>query len=137
MKKEKLFRLFTDPIWALSILIARHPHLIKNDETYLKWRFYHGMHKWPNLKNPQTFNEKLNWLKLHHQNPIYTQLVDKYAVKEWIERQNIGIKLIPTLGVWDKFDDINFDKLPNQFVLKTNWGAGQVIIVRDKTKINI
>jgi len=136
MKKEKIFCFFMDPIWALSVFITRHPLLIKDDETYLKWRFYHGLHKWPNLKNPQTFNEKLNWLKLHSKNPLYTQLVDKYAVKEWIGKQNIGIKLIPTLGIWDDFDSIDFEKLPNQFVLKCTHDSGGLIICKNKKKLD-
>ena len=135
-KLKKIIRIFTNPIWALSIFVVRYPHLIKDDETYLKWCFYHRMHQWPDLKNPQTFNEKLNWLKLHHKNPFYTQLVDKYAVKEWIEQQNIGVELIPTLGVWDRFDDIDFDKLPNQFVLKCTHNSGGLVICKNKKELN-
>ncbi len=85
-----------------------------------------------NLDNPQTFNEKLQWLKLYDRNPQYTILADKYKIKEWIET-NIGKQyVIPLLGVYHHFDEINFDKLPNQFVLKCNHDCGSVIICKDK-----
>ncbi len=86
----------------------------------------------PNLRNPRTFNEKLQWLKLHDRKPIYTKMVDKYEAKK-IVSQRIGEKyIIPTLGVWKRFEDIEFDKLPNQFVLKTTHDSGCVIVVKDK-----
>ena len=90
-----------------------------------------------NLKTPKTFNAKLQWLKLHCHNPLMTTCADKVAVRDYIAK-NIGSKyLIPCLGVWDNPDDIDFDKLPNRFVLKVNWGSGQNIIVKDKSKLNI
>lgn len=90
-----------------------------------------------NLNNPQTFNEKLQWLKLNYQNPLMTTCADKVAVRDYIAKK-IGSKyLIPCLGVWDNPDDIDFDKLPDKFVLKVNWGSGQNIIVKDKSKLNI
>lgn len=90
-----------------------------------------------NLDNPKTFNEKLQWLKLYYRNPLMTICADKVAVREYIA-QKIGEQyLIPCLGVWDNPDDIEFDKLPNKFVLKVNWGSGQNIIVRDKAKLDI
>ena len=89
-----------------------------------------------NLKNPQTFNEKLQWLKLYDRKPIYTTMVDKYAVKKYVA-DIIGEEyIIPTFGVWDKFDDIDFDKLPNQFVLKCTHDSGGLVIVKDKTELN-
>lgn len=88
------------------------------------------------LENPRTFNEKLQWLKLHDRNPAYTQMADKYAVREYI-KNTIGQEyLIPLLGVWDSFDEIDFDKLPNQFVLKCNHDSGSVVICKDKTEFD-
>lgn len=88
------------------------------------------------MDNPKTFNEKIQWLKLYDSSPLKTKFADKYLVREWI-KEKIGEKyLIPLLGVWDKFDDIDFDKLPNQFVLKCNHGSGYNIIVKDKSKFN-
>ena len=95
------------------------------------------MKKFPDLKHPRTYNEKLQWLKLNDKHKEYTRLVDKYAVKEYIEKLNWGGKTIPTLGVWDKFDDIDFAQLPNQFVLKTTHDSGGIVIVKDKNKMDM
>lgn len=90
----------------------------------------------PNLDNPRTFGEKIQWLKLHYHNPLLTQCADKYAVRQYVKNK-IGEKyLVPILGVWDDPSKIDFDALPRQFVLKVNWGSGQNIIVKDKTKMN-
>ncbi len=86
----------------------------------------------PDLDNPKTYNEKIQWMKLHDSTPIKTQLADKYLVREWI-REKIGDQyLIPLLGVWDSFDAIDFDSLPEQFVLKCNHGCGYNYVVKDK-----
>lgn len=91
----------------------------------------------PNLDNPKTYNEKLQWLKLNDIHPEYTHLVDKYESKEYV-RKIVGDEyIIPTLGVWDAFDEIPFDKLPNQFVLKTTHDSGGVVVCPDKSKLNI
>ena len=87
-------------------------------------------------KNPKTYNEKLQWLKVYDRNPFYTTLVDKYEVKQWIADRIGEEYIIPTLGVWDKFDDIDFDTLPEQFVLKCTHDSGGLIIVRDKSKLD-
>lgn len=90
-----------------------------------------------NLNEPKNYNEKMQWLKIFNATPIKTLLADKYLVREWI-KEKIGEKyLIPLLGVYDKFEDINFDKLPNQFVIKCNHGSGWNIIVKDKSKLNL
>lgn len=89
-----------------------------------------------NLKNPQTFNEKIQWIKLYDNSPLKTHLTDKYLVREWV-KEKIGIEyLVPLFGVWDSFDEINFDILPNKFVLKANHGSGWNIMVADKAKFN-
>ena len=107
------------------------------DAAYLKGCFRAKMGYKLNLKNPQTFNEKLQWLILYDRNPAYTQMVDKYAVREYI-KNTIGEEyLIPLLGVWDSFDEIDFDELPNQFVLKTNHDSGTVVICKDKKTFDV
>lgn len=89
------------------------------------------------LKNPQTYNEKIQWLKLYDCTPVKTRLADKYLVREYV-KEKIGAQyLIPILGVWDSFDEIDFDSLPNQFVLKANHGCGWNIIVKDKSTFEL
>ena len=89
------------------------------------------------LENPQTFNEKIQWLKLYDSTPIKTRLADKYLVRDWVKEKIGGEYLIPLLGVYDKFEDINFKKLPNQFVIKCNHGCGYNIIVKDKSQLDL
>lgn len=104
---------------------------------YLKTIFKNTLGYELNLNEPKTFNEKLQWLKLYDHNPLMTICADKYKIREYIEEKIGGDYLIPLIGVWDNPDEIDFDSLPNQFVLKVNWGSGQNIIVKDKTKLNI
>ena len=102
------------------------------DETYLSLRYRYVFGRWPDLKNPKTFNEKLNWLKLHDRRPIYMTLVDKIAVKNYVA-ERIGREYVtPTLGVWSDVDDIDFELLPDRFALKTNHGSGDVLLCRNK-----
>ena len=106
------------------------------DKLYIQMYYFAHFKKFCNLKNPKTYNEKLNWLKLHDRNPLYTTLVDKYAAKEYVARIIGNGYIIPTLGVWDTFDDIDFDKLPNQFVLKCTHDSEGLVIVQDKNKLD-
>ena len=109
-----------------------------SDEEYLKKTFQLSMGKPLNLENPQTFNEKLQWLKLYDRKPEYTMMVDKYLVREYIAKTIGEEYLIPLLGVWNSPDEIDFEKLPNQFVLKCNHNSGLgMCICKDKTKLNI
>lgn len=108
-----------------------------NDEEYLKKLFKCHMKRELNLDNPQTFNEKLQWLKLYDRKPEYTTMVDKYAVKRYVA-DIIGEEyIIPTLGVWNHFDEIDFDKLPNQFVLKCTHDSGGIVICTDKSNLDL
>lgn len=88
---------------------------------------------WPNWRNPKTYNEKLNWLKLNDRRPEYTMMVDKYAVKDYVSIIIGSEYVIPTIGVWDNPEDIEWDALPNRFVLKTTHGGGNegVVICKD------
>lgn len=90
-----------------------------------------------NFNNPQTFNEKLNWLKLYDRNPFYTQLADKYNAKLYVKKIIGENHVAKCFGVWDKADDIDFDKLPNQFVLKCTHDSGSQIICKDKLLLDI
>ncbi len=103
------------------------------DALWLRVLYRTKLHRSLNLKNPQKFTEKLQWLKLHDRNPLYSQLVDKYEVKQYVE-EKLGKKyLIPTLGVWNHFDEIDFDALPDQFVLKCTHDSGGLCICKDKS----
>ena len=107
------------------------------DKAFLKLKFRLKMGKKLNLKNPQTFNEKLQWLKLYDRKPEYTKMVDKVDVKEYVAAKIGSEYIIPTLGVYDKFEDIDFDALPNQFVIKCAHDSGGLVICKDKSKINL
>ncbi len=108
------------------------------DKPYLTLKYYTVFRKIPNWKNPQTFSEKLQWLKIYDRNPKYTELVDKYAVKKYVTRAIGSEYVIPTFGVWNKAEEIEWEKLPNQFVLKTTHGGGNegVVICRDKSSFD-
>lgn len=108
------------------------------DDLYLKLLYLIFIGKQLNLKNPQTYNEKLQWLKLYDHNPLYTTMVDKYAVKKYVANKLGEEFIIPTLGVWNRPEEIDFSLLPNQFVLKTTFGGGggDVLICKDKTSLN-
>lgn len=135
---NKFIRLFTDPWWGLSILLHHvFAHFIYSDRLYIKWDYFAGMRRFPNLRHPKTYNEKLQWLKLNNRHEEYTKLVDKYEVKPYIASLIGEEHIIPTLGVWDRFEDINFDTLPKQFVLKTTHDSGGVAVIKDKNNMDM
>lgn len=106
------------------------------DDLYLKIKYRLTMGRKLDLNNPETFNQKLQWLKLYDRKPEYTQMVDKYEVRKYI-KEIIGEEyLIPLLGVYDSFEEIDFDNLPDEFVLKPNHTSGNVFICKDKSKID-
>ena len=98
------------------------------DKLYLQIKYFKWFGKFINFKNPQTFNEKLQWLKLYDRNPEYVKMVDKYEVKQYVADKIGKQYIIPTLGVWDDFDKIDFDSLPDKFVLKTTHDCGGIKI---------
>lgn len=106
---------------------------VLSDKLYLKLLFYLKMNKKLNLKKPETFNEKLQWIKLYDRNPIYTIMADKFASKRFISKK-IGEEYIVKLlgGPWYSFDEIDFEMLPESFVLKTNHDSGGVMLCKDK-----
>lgn len=138
---SSLLRFFNDisQNFTLSPDVSKY---IKNiDANYLYRKMWeewcNSSQKNFNVDNPKTFDEKIQWLKLYYSTPNRTRLADKYLVREWI-KDKIGEKyLIPLLGAYDNFRDIDFDKLPNQFVIKCNHGSGYNIIVKDKSKFDI
>ena len=107
-----------------------------SDEKYLKKIYKKTIGKELNLENPKSFNEKIQWLKIHDRNPKYTKLVDKYEVKKYI-RETIGEEyIIPNIAVYERFKDINFDNLPERFVMKCTHDSGGIVICKDKSKFN-
>ena len=109
------------------------------DKIFLRLRYHIEMGKRLDLNNPKTMNEKLQWLKLYDRNPLYTVLVDKVKVKEFIKKKIGGEYVAQTLGVWKSFDEIDFSMLPEKFVLKTNHSGGNtgVVICKDKEHLDI
>ena len=108
-----------------------------NDKSYLKILYKKRLGKELKFKNLKTFNEKLQWLKLYDRNPKYTKMVDKYEVKKYVSDIIGNEYIIPTLGVWEKFEDINFEELPNQFVLKCTHDSGSTIVCKNKDEFDV
>lgn len=135
---KKIIRYLSDSGYRFNINAGLGIYNKMDDEAFLKNIFKIGFGKELNLDNPQTFNEKLQWLKLYDRKPEYTMMVDKFQARNYIADKIGEEYLIPCLGVWDDPDDIDFDKLPNQFVLKCNHNSGLgMCICKDKSKLNI
>lgn len=108
------------------------------DKPYLKLMFRAVTGKRLNLHNPKNFNEKLQWLKLYDRNPLYTVMVDKVKAKEYVASKIGDEYIIPTLGVWDNADEVDFDSLPSRFVIKCNHNSGKgMYVCRDKAKMDV
>ena len=109
------------------------------DRKFLEWSYYLEMNKKLDLDNPQTMNEKLQWLKLNNHNPELTDMVDKLRVKDIVSKR-LGPEFVaPVLQVWDSVEEVDITNLPNQFVLKTNHSGGNtgVVICKDKNNFSI
>lgn len=122
----------------LIIVLANKFSFMFSDKLYLKLQFRLRMGYYLDLDNPKTLSEKIQWLKIHDRDPRYTLLVDKYFVKEYVGKI-IGFKhIIPTIGIWDSPEQIEWEKLPRKFVLKTTHGGGSngVIICTAKEKLD-
>ncbi|MGG1486479.1 ATP-grasp fold amidoligase family protein [Peribacillus castrilensis] len=122
-----LRRLFSQ-IWHLRLVQTFIP-----DELYLRIQYKNFMGKNLNLKDPKSYNEKLQWLKINDRNPNYTSLVDKYEVRDYIEKTIGNEYLISLIGVYNTFDEIDFDVLPDKFVLKCTHDSGGLVICQDKS----
>ena len=110
--------------------------LISSDKLYIKILYFLSTYKKLNLDNPKTFNEKLQWLKINKNYDEYVKLVDKYEVRDFV-KNTVGERyLIPLLGVWNKFEEIEWDSLPNEFVIKATHDCGSVIICNNKSNLD-
>ena len=133
---SKLIKFIKDKKYRFSVCAAHGLYSWMSDEDYLKKKFEIELGRTLDLNNPVDFNEKLQWLKLHDRKPYYSKMVDKYEAKKYIA-EIIGTEYpVPLLGVWDSFSEIDFDSLPNQFVLKTTHDSGGVVICRDKKQFD-
>ena len=141
MKKNrnKIQKAVQTPGRAFMNIIYRMPDLSKciDDEKYIKFIYFFCFWKKLNLNNPQTYSEKLQWIKLYDRRNIYTTIVDKYSVKEYVASIIGEEYIIPTIGVWDRFEDIDINKLPDSFVLKCTHDSGGLVICKDKAKFDI
>ena len=113
-------------------MIELFPMRFLNDQTYLRYKYWLFLGKKLNLENPQTYNEKLQWLKINYRNPLCTKLVDKYEVREYVKNKIGEDHLIPLIGVWDDISEIDLAKLPNKFVLKCTHDSGSIVICNNK-----
>lgn len=107
-----------------------------SDERWIKYKYKQVFGRKLNLDNPKTFNEKLQWIKLNYRNPVCSVMVDKIEAKNYVGKIIGEEYIIPTLAVWDSFEEIDWNLLPNQFVLKCNHDSGGLVICRDKTSLN-
>lgn len=138
MSENLLLKVVREPLkipGALARRVSAYPAL--PDETALRLLYRTNLGRKLDLNDPKTFNEKLQWLKLHDRNPIYTTLVDKYRVKQWVA-DRIGEQYVtPTYAAWERVEDIDISELPERFVLKTNHDSGSVAICRDRKTFDL
>lgn len=133
---DKVQKAVADPWYIIRGLASKNLLNFLSDRTYLKLMYYAHFQTKLNLSEPQTYNEKLQWLKLYHRNPEYTIMVDKYEVRDYI-REKIGEKYLNTLlGVWKTPEEIDFEELPDKFVLKTTHNSGGYVICDNKDKLD-
>lgn len=133
---KKIKKALTNPYYACNLMLNQIASCF-GDKRFVKWKYYLTFHKKLNLDNPQTYNEKLQWLKLFDRREEYTQMVDKYEAKKYVANLIGEEYIIPTLGIYNSFDEIDFDKLPNQFVLKCTHNSGGIIICKDKKNLDV
>lgn len=129
---NKIISLLAHPRTMINTLFTHCGRGI-SDRIYLRYIYLINFGKIPNLDNPQTFNEKMNWLKLHDRKDIYTTMADKYSVKEFVAKRIGAEYVVKNYGVYEKWEDIDFDNLPEQFVIKGTHDSGGAFICKDKS----
>lgn len=132
----KIKKALGNPYYACELVLNQLARYV-SDENYVKWKYYLNFRKKLHLDNPQTYNEKLQWLKLHDKHDEYTQMVDKYEAKKYVASIIGEEYLIPTYGVYNSFEEIDFASLPQQFVLKCTHNSGGVFVCKDKATFDI
>lgn len=134
---NKVLKYLTNPkLFVLALMNLGHLRFLP-DKLFLKIKYRLIFGEKLDLNNPKKYNEKMQWLKLYDRKKIYTTMVDKAEVKNYVKKI-IGEKyIIPTLGIYEKFDDINFNDFPNQFVIKCTHDSGGLVICKDKSHLNL
>ena len=133
---KKIISYIKDPKKIIIYMMNKNIMWFLPDKVYLKIKYKLMMGKKLNIDNPKTFNEKLQWLKLYDRKDIYTKMVDKYEAKKFVKKIIGEDYIVETLGIYDKFEDIDFEKLPSKFVIKPTHASGNVYICKDKSKID-
>ncbi len=135
---KKLKEILKNPVYYLIKLIGKClPDNLSCNKFYLKILYRNKFKNKLDIEDPKTFNEKIQWLKLYDRNPEYTKMVDKYEVKKYVKNLIGEEYIIDTLGIYDTFDDIDFSKLPDKFVLKCTHDSGGVVVCKDKETIDV
>ena len=134
---KKLIKFIINGDYRFLVLAGRGKKAYMPDEAFLKRKYKISMGKELNLDSPETYTEKLQWLKLYDHRPEYTTMVDKYSVKKYVAEKIGEPYVIPLLGVWEKAEDIDFSSLPDRFVLKTTHDSGAVVICKDKSTLDV
>lgn len=137
VKINKIWRFLSDTDYRFLVSAGRGWLAGMPADEFLKRMYSIRMNRELNLDNPQTYTEKLQWLKLYDHRPEYTNMVDKYAVKEYVAEKIGSEYVIPLLGSWDRVEDIDFDALPEKFVLKTSHDSGGIVVCKDKKQLDI
>lgn len=135
MDKDIIIKHLRRPQNLIYWMFLRHPQWL-SDKSFIKMRYSLCFGRRLQLNPPRTYNEKLQWLKLYDHRPEYTTMVDKYAAKDYVASLVGKEHVIPTYGVWNRPEEIDWDALPNQFVLKTTHDSGDIVICRDKDKLD-
>lgn len=136
-KAKKIWRFLLDSDYRFLVAAGRGWKANVPAEQFLAENYRILMGRKLNLDNPKTYTEKLQWLKLYDHRPEYTTMVDKYAAKQYVAEKIGEEYIIPLLGVWDRAEDIDFDALPDRFVLKTTHDSGSYVVCKDKSKLDI
>ncbi len=134
---SSIYKLIQNPAKIIYLLNKLPFRRFISDELFLKWKYKARFGRKLDLCNPKSYTEKLQWLKLYDRKSEYVAMVDKYEAKKYVADRIGGEYIIPTLGIWDDFDDINFDELPEQFVLKCTHDSGGLVICRNKAELDI
>ena len=134
---NKIIKLKKNPKLIVLFFMGKGILNWMNDKHYLKIKYRLMMGKKLNLINPKTYTEKLQWLKLYDRKKIYTTMVDKFEAKKYVSSIIGEEYIIPTLGIYNKFEEIDFNKLPNQFVMKCTHDSGGLVICKDKKTLDI